>query len=175
MAHLKDYNAIYLDGALGGAPNVVMNTIASKRFGGGYEAGVKQAFSIFRAVTDKDKKIKETIKIISHSMGGAYAKGYITALLEYCKKKGIDPSVIEFEADFAPFQPKAQKAVNGVNTFQFSHSEDRVAGNDKMYGTKYMDTSSDQKQDHSINTFVNQISKLPEGNYKVVDGKIIKQ
>ena len=35
-------------------------------------------------------------------------------------ENNIPLSTIEFEADFAPFQPEYQKAVEGVKTFQFS-------------------------------------------------------
>ena len=174
MEHLKDKNIIYFDGAMGGMTNAINNTMAKKRFGAGYYMGQKQASNIIGKVM-KNRSINEKIKIISHSMGGAYAKGFVTALTEYFEKNEIDPSIIEFEADFAPYQPKEQKAVKGIITYQFSHEEDNVAGNDKIPGAKYMNTSSDEKQDHSITTFFKQISKLPAGHYIMVNGKLTRQ
>jgi len=106
-------------------------------------------------------------------MGAAYAKGYVNALLEYFKKHNIPTDFLEFEADFAPYQPTKQKANSEVKTYQFSHKNDKVAGKDKIEGAEYMDTSGDKKQDHGISTFMDQIQKLPEGKYKIVDGKIV--
>ena len=42
---------------------------------------------------------------------GAYAKGYVKALLQYAKANNINGVKIAFEADFAPFQPDNQEAV----------------------------------------------------------------
>jgi hypothetical protein len=82
--------------------------------------------------------------------------------------------LIEFEADFAPFQPTKQKAVDGVKTYQFSHSKDWVAGKDKMEGAEYMNTSSDANQTHWIEDFMNQVKNLPEGNYRYENGQFIR-
>lgn len=105
-------------------------------------------------------------------MGGAYAKAFIRALKEYMAKNNITGVYIA-EYDFAPFQPDEQEAVDGVPTRQYSHSEDRVAGNDPMKGASQEDTSQDEEQSHSIYSFFNQIKDLPTGKYKVVDGKIV--
>ncbi len=53
-------------------------------------------------------------------MGAAYAKGFI----EWLIAAGVPIELIEFEADFAPYQPSKQKAVLCIDTYQFSHSED---------------------------------------------------
>lgn len=181
MAHLNDYNAIYLNGSVGrmGIFSDNMAKIAGYRKNNGYKAGsvagkytANQIINLISGGKGKNH-IKETIKIITHSMGGAYAKGYVEALLEYFNKNGIDPSIIEFEADFAPFQPEYQKAVDGIDTYQYSHSKDPVAGNKKMPGAEYKNTSSDKDQGHSINSFYEQINNLATGKYKVENGKII--
>ena len=196
MRQLNDYNAIYRDGALGGAMNTGlyavekgMNLFASSvsdytnnisptnRRNWGYAQGQQDAKTIIDnlARDTTSGEIVETIKIISHSMGGAYAKGYVKALKQYIStlpKEQQSQIKISFEADFAPFQPTKQQAVDGVNTFQFSHSKDRVAGNKEMDGAYYQDTSSDKGQGHSIFDFFKQIKNLPAGNYKIVNGKI---
>jgi len=112
-------------------------------------------------------------KVNTHSMGGAYGKGYINAILDYAKEHDIKIKV-DFEADFAPFQTGQQKAVKGVKTFQYSHSNDPFAGNDPISGETQMNTSQDKDQGHTIFSFMNDIKNLPTGNYKVVNGKIVK-
>jgi len=74
--------------------------------------------------------IDESIKVITHNMGGAYGKGYIQAILDYAKANGIKIKV-DFEADFAPFQTGQQKAVKGVKTYQYFHDES-VGGNNPI-------------------------------------------
>jgi len=177
MQHLNDNNPKYIDGSFGGIFSISSNNpfrsnlIAYNRELRGMIEGTINAADIIKLATDA----KETIKIITHSMGSAYAKGYVKALLDYCKKHGISTDIIEFEADFAPFQPDQQKANSEVKTYQFSHKKDEVAGNDKMEGAEYMDTSDDNEQGHGINTFMEQIKNLPAGNYKVVNGQIVPQ
>ena len=179
MSHLGDYNAIYRDGSDGGFANTLTrprigntrsNLSSSNRKGAGYQQGKLDAKRIIKAISDSDGNIVESIKIISHSMGGSYSKGYVKAILDYAKKNNIEGLVIAFEADFAPFQPDKQRAVKGKNmgkTLQFSHSKDAVAGNEKMDGAEGQDTSNDENQGHSIFDFVNQISKLPVGTYTI--------
>jgi hypothetical protein len=61
------------------------------------------------------------------------------------------------------------------STFQFSHNNDKMAGNSPEPGADQVSTTEDGKQDHRIIDFMNQVSKLPVGKYKVVNGKIIPQ
>lgn len=176
MNHLKDWNKKYIDGAVGGSSSVVSNGMyysmphfpSKYRMNKGYERGLEDVAELISSL-----KKDETIKIITHSMGSAYAKGYVTALLEYFEKNNLSTDLIEFEADFAPFQPTSQEAVKGIETYQFSHNKDRVAGKSKIKGAEYMDTSSDKKQDHGIKTFMDQIKNLPTGKYKVENGQIV--
>ena len=106
-------------------------------------------------------------------MGAAYAKGYVQSLLNYFKENSISTDFLEFEADFAPYQPTQQKTVAGVDTYQFSHNKDRVAGKDRMEGATYMDTNEDEEQKHGISTFINQIQNLPQGTYKIENGRTV--
>jgi RHS repeat-associated protein len=177
MEHLNDHSPLYRDGSVGGRSNVVNNTSAKYRHMAGYNQGWDDLDGILKQVLDDNGNIKETIKIITHSMGAVYAKGYIQAIIQRMKMDGYSDEFIknlmEFEADFAPYQPKKQKANSNVPTFQFSHSGDWVAGNAQMDGANYMDTSSDQKQTHSINDFWSQVQNLPTGNYTIVNGQIV--
>lgn len=112
-------------------------------------------------------------------MGGSYAKGYVQALLEYFKMYNIPIGAIEFEADFAPYQPGEQEAVSGVDTYQFSHENDKIAGDDRIretfrYSTgKHNHSITNQLEPHTILSFLNQINNLPAGTYTFVDGKIV--
>lgn len=168
--HLNDQNSIFIDGSLGGIKGILGRSLgACARAEEGYWYGQKQSKKIMSSLGKG-----ETIKLITHSMGAAFSKGFIKALIEYMTANNIDPSeIIEFEANFAPYQPTKQKAIDGVETFQYSHSKDRVAGNKKIQGSEYKDTSSDEDQGHSISSFVNQIMSLPEGKYKIENGQII--
>ena len=178
MNRLNDNKAIYRDGALGGFDNTnwetntdKSNLWASNRISGGYSQGKKDAKMIIESLArDSEGNITESLKIISHSMGAAYAKGYTQAVLDYAKKNNIQGLVVAFEADFAPFQPKSQSVIkekNMGNTYQFSHKSDYVAGNEKMDGAVSKDTSSDKEQGHSIFHFINQIMNLPTGSYTI--------
>ncbi|TAM92957.1 MAG: hypothetical protein EPN39_21205 [Chitinophagaceae bacterium] len=140
--------------------------------------GRRYAEDILESLHKTNGEIDESLKIVSHSMGGAYAKGYVNAILDYAKGHNIAGVIVAFEADFAPFQPKKQKAVKDKNmgpTLQFSHSSDNVAGNDPMPGADQMDTSKDTDQGHAIVSFTtDDILNLPAGSYKIINGKIVR-
>ena len=185
MNQLGDYHAMYRDGAMGGWNNTLsatenVNTSSTNRTKGGYAQGMKDAESIIASLArdSTSGEIVETIKIISHSMGGAYSKGYVKALLKYAEDNKIKGVKIAFEADFAPFQPDEQRAVKGKNmgsTLQFSHDDDVVAGNKHMNGAVNQDTSDDKNQGHSIFDFMNQVSKLSSGTYNINGIKVTVQ
>ena len=174
MTQFNDYSAIYRDGAIGGfAPfNLSANSL-STRWNEGMHAGERDAEMIINNLArDKSGNIIESIKVVTHSMGGAYAKGYIASLKKYIRENNIAGVIIR-EYDFAPYQSGSQSAVDGVQTAQFSHTNDIVAGNDPIKGADQVDTSDDKRQGHSIFDFMGQVSKLVPGKYKVVNGKII--
>ena len=176
MDHFKDWNSRYYDGSLGGAFGVSYNANASTRFDFGYIAGLRDVKDIIsKLARDSKGNIIETIKIISHSMGGAYAKGFLKAVMEYIQKHPEECNGINLaEYDFAPYQPGYQTAIEGVDTYQYSHEKDRMAGNTPIQGAKQMDTYNDERRKHSIEDFFDYIKTLPEGSYKIEDGKIVK-
>jgi hypothetical protein len=173
MRQLNDNNAIFRDGSNGGFNNLFNNINPIKRMQYGTAQGKIDAAKILSMITDSKGNLKETIKIITHSMGTAYARGYVMELIKYFIKHGIPLNAIEFEADFAPFQGELLDAHNSFPIYQFAHSKDPLAGNNPMPGAINMDTSMDKEQKHDIDTFGEQVSNLPSGNYKVVDGKIV--
>ena len=78
------------------------------------------------------------------------------------------------EYDFAPYQPENQKAVKGVDTYQYSHHYDKIAHDGIIEGAHY-NTSTDRSKGHSIKYFFNYINQLPEGQYEVIDGQIVSK
>ncbi len=180
MNRIKDWNADYIDGAHGGINSLPWNLSAKERDKVGYKQGKEYAKIFIYVYKNDDGSFKETIKIITHSMGAAFAKGFIKGLID----AGVPVNVIEFEADFAPFQPTKQKTVKGVKTYQLSHKQDNIANNrllgspsGKIDGVSEIDyyNDDDEIKTHGINTFWDEVSKLPEGKYIVVDGNIISQ
>ena len=164
MAHLRDYNAIYRDGNSLGL--LRKSFYPNNRFKDGYRQGRNDAQRIVAQLfRDKYGNIIETIKVITHSMGAAYGKGYVTALAEYLESIGLSRSIIAFEADFAAFQSNQQQAVDGIPTYQISHAGDNIAGDEIMPGAIVIDTSSDRFSEHWLNSFIFQIYNLPTGNY----------
>ena len=162
MNRLGDNNAIYRDGSCG-SWLYTSSFLPQKREKLGYSLGKFEANSIFSNITDENGNITETIKVVTHSMGAAYGKGYVSALTEYMNENNIPLSTIEFEADFAPFQPEYQKAVEGVKTFQFSHDNDNTAKSKPIKNAIY--NSSTAKDDaHSITSFYPDFDKIPVSN-----------
>ena len=81
MDHLGDHNALYKDGSGGGSSGIFTafglvggSLYASSRITSGETQGQLDAPSIIANLArDKSGNIIETIKVITHSMGGAYA------------------------------------------------------------------------------------------------------
>ena len=195
--HFKDEKTpLYYDGSLGGVlglsliqGNQITYTLHSQPFtssnlsvGTRYNAGLEQGRSSSSSSSailesldrDKNGKIKEVVRIITHSMGSAYAKGFAQALMDYVNNhqnycKGVN--IVEY--DFAPFQPNAQKAVDGVDTYQYSHHFDKVAKDGKVEGAHYY-TSYDENKGHTIKDFFDYITQLPFGAEILLKTKVDK-
>ncbi len=181
MNHLNDYNAIYRDGAIGGWHNTLREGRARNNFyaDNRYDAGYRQALRDFDAITARLSP-EETIKIITHSYGSMYGRGYVAALKKLIRSSS-DPAInaiqIDFIADFAPFQPTSYDAISGEGigpTLQFSHCGDRVAGCDASEGAEQQDIEDGNNKRHSLSEFSDQIKNLPAGRYQVKNGKLIK-
>lgn len=190
MRQVNDHHAMYVDGAgnkmKGYHP---LSTLLSPGLSGagaldrrsaGYDEGKANAAAIIESLHRTGGVIDESIKVITHSMGGAYGKGYIKAILDYAKENNIAGVNFAFEADFAPFQSGDQKAVKGVKTFQFANDNDDVANN-KLLGSPFkkiegaeVTTDSSKDKGHSIFDFMDNVKNLPNGKYKVVNGKIVQ-
>ena len=186
MNQLGDHKSIYRDGASGGmfgfnSDNPVKVNTANGRVNSGYAQGKKDAATIIKNLA-RDKtsgEIVETIKIITHSMGGAFGKGYVKALKEYIETLTVNQQKqikITLVADFDPFQAGSLKADSDIFTQQFSHikkdgrkDSDGMGwlANERQKGLNDHNYYEDSKEAaHSIFTFFNDIKKLQEGNYE---------
>ena len=189
LKHFKDSSRpYYYDGSLGGAVRTFIssdrfnpgedntNLSAYVRYKAGYNAGIFDAEEIISNLRrDGSGNVIEPIRIISHSMGGMYSKGFAQALVEYVEKNPKTTNgLIISEYDFAPYQPKSQSAVKGVDTYQYSHVHDIIAGSSPIKGAHYMPTSKATNKKHSLGDFTEYINSLQEGRYKFINGKIRK-
>jgi len=186
MNQLHDGNSRYYDGSDGGYHPLFDGMRSSSKGEGreqnGYESGKKDAASIIANLArDPNNNIVESIKIVTHSMGGAYGKGFVRALKEYIKTLPIEKQkqiLISLVADFDPFQAGDITADPNIKTLQFKHKNNAnifgmgwLANEDeKGLGTDNVKTNTGTSTDHSIFTFFNDISSLQEGSYKW-DGK----
>lgn len=168
MDALNDYNVAYVDGACGGVCNTLTSGIlnsnisADNRIRFGYIWGTLEAKNIYEKLINN-----ETIKIITHSMGSAYAKGFVKALMEYAQKQGIDPRII-FELDLAPFEWWNQAGVTGVPTFTISYWLDGLAWPDFMknaenYRTRLLVMPDNPLSEHSIESFSQEFKDVLDG------------
>jgi len=183
MTQLKDYSARYVDGSLGGSKNttdaakkgfwsgiwgVIVSVLTESnvnmqvRINAGEAQGLKDAASIIANL-----KPGETIKIITHSMGTAFARGYVKGILEYTEaqhgnlknNKGQTVTVkIDIEIDVNAFQskdiPKPDKSNIG-----YAYSKTGESGVQEIpgfgttpQGTTDISTDKDKASGHSIET-----------------------
>lgn len=164
---------------------VKSNMYADDRYDYGYAQGKYDAVLIVSQM-QRNKKgvIIEKLRLVTHSMGGAYGKGYAQAIVDYAynNRDKCEGLVID-EYDIAPYQTNMQKAVIGVNTYQWSHVHDKIAGNTLIKGAVRMTdnyTGTDWYKSHTIDSYeqsniINQIMSLPQGTYIFRNGEFIKQ
>ena len=108
-------------------------------------------------------------------MGGAYAKGFIRAILDYIHTHPEEANGLSIsEYDFAPFEPTSQSAYYGVDTYQYSHKNDAIAGDGSIRGAKQMNTSKEEDKGHSLADYTDYINSLPSGNYVFRNGNFIR-
>lgn len=146
MDALNDHNPYYRDGSPGWNPFGDANTPQNRE-----QAGYNDGINI-------DLPKGEPIFLATHSMGGAYGKGFARAL----KERGYN---VQHEYDFAPYQPEAQQAV--VPTSQYGHSDDMVTRHNSTHNQikgseSYSYTTSGQGPvgSHQMESFRNEISTI---------------
>ena len=192
--HLIDMKLQYIDGAMGGSGNL-NNLSPELRSDAGYTYGLLHAEEIVSSLQRSGGAITESLKVVSHSMGGAYSKGFVKGIIEWAKanpekSNGLRISVFDFD----PYQAGHLKAEAKVHTEQYNHADNwnlmefgflanqKQAGIDDKEGlvngdnNKYRENSlkGAHAGSHSILSFFNDISNLEEGTYKLVNGKWVR-
>jgi RHS repeat-associated protein len=173
MKKWNDYKAQYVDGS----PSILFIDINDDiRIKAGKEQGFTDAKAILYNLDEN-----ETIKIVTHSMGGAFGRGYVEGLaagLEEQVRKhnervdwiisqnellGLNIDVpdkiltvpkIEIVVDIAPWSccsEKGYEAVNGVPTYQMSGDSDTLSGETLWPGSTAIATK--KGTGHSINEY----------------------
>jgi RHS repeat-associated protein len=191
MTQLGDKNARYYDGSGGGwhpmGDFARESASALGRWKNGEEKGYAEAADIIANLErDKNNNIVETIKIITHSMGGAYGNGFIAGLQRYVSMLPIEIQKqikIALAADFDPYQAGSFHANSNVKTQQFKHANGwNILGmgwlaNENEEGAEQVPVNKNDNSDHSIFSFFSDISKLAEGTYTWdnVNQKWVKQ
>ncbi|MEO8150668.1 MAG: RHS repeat-associated core domain-containing protein [Bacteroidia bacterium] len=198
MNQLRDNKARYYDGCVGGTsswlsePDLIfsgeLGSLSSAfRDNAGYETGKAEAAGIIESLQRTGGVITETIKIITHSMGGAFGKGFVKALKEYIKTLpiGLQKQIkITLVADFDPYQGGELTADPDIKTMQFKHTNflnffclGWLANEDEKGLNKDKDitTNTGTSSDHAITTFSIDVGSLSEGTYKWNGSKWVKQ
>jgi RHS repeat-associated protein len=142
-----------------------------RRFESGESKGYNDAAIIIAGLERTGGVISETIKIMTHSMGGVYGHGYVKGLKKYLDehpelKKQV---LITLVADFDPYMASGIKNDGKTKKQQFSH----YGGITGAFGTAderekgdYEYNENENKSSHSILSFFDDIGKLQEGTYK---------
>ena len=177
MSMLNDNKSIYYDGSGGGVFNTLLTGVVTgnlnpyRRMAYGSTKGYSAAAEIISNLGDG-----ETIKFITHSMGAAYCKGFISGMQKYASEKGINLSdKIDFELDLAPFQPEHQKANSSVKTMTISHYGDIIAGHNPIEGAKNNTTKCSPEnsvllKERSISSFTHdEINRVLQKDNKSTD------
>ena len=127
QSHFSDNKAIYIYGSMGGfagmypagtdRANRIGNLSARKRASFGYNKGIEMAREIISSL-----ECGEAIKLVTHSLGSAYGRGFARALEEEARRMGItDHKVLTLIADFDAFQGNSLEDVPDTYIQQFIH------------------------------------------------------
>ena len=172
---IGDYSTpIFRDGAVGSAPEI-------RSYRGAEQAKIDFNM-ILSKITDENGNITETIKIFTHSMGGAYGKGYVATLVSLLEEAGYNSSqVIEAVYDFDPYQADKISSHPVIQTIQFTHSGIVAEHKQKLDPRKDYYIESGGSNSHSIRSFfcdftdfINQVANLAPGEYLYEKGEFHK-
>jgi hypothetical protein len=148
----------------------------------GKQQGEKDAADIIHSLARTGGVITESLKVVSHSMGGAYAKGFVQAIVDYAMAHPEECRGLKIsEFDFDPLQAAQLRAIAGVHTEQYTHlgnlADEKQDGLEDAQGKKDGNSYNEDpsKTDHSIMSFFNNIQNLEEGTYVFQNGEWIKQ
>jgi pimeloyl-ACP methyl ester carboxylesterase len=97
------------------------NSTGEERFDAGYEYAKANYASITNGIFDAKGVQIETIKVVSHSMGGAYSEG----MIKYLEEKGVN---VEKVVHLSPADPSGFTASPNPMTLQINLEFDIVLG-----------------------------------------------
>lgn len=75
----------------------------------------------------------ETIKVVSHSQGGAHSVGFVQQLMSYKDADGNSLYKIEVMYYITPHQPDKFSHIEGIRGVQYSHPLDAVSSADPWW------------------------------------------
>jgi hypothetical protein len=102
-------------------------------------------------------------------MGAAYGKGFVLALMEYIQSSNdpqIRKTLISLVADFDPFQAEELQAHSNIYTQQFWHDGGLFGIADAVQKGVDYEREDENKKSHFIKTFLGDINRLADGEYK---------
>ncbi|WP_121198995.1 RHS repeat-associated core domain-containing protein [Mucilaginibacter gracilis] len=187
--------ALYIDGGLGGWSNTFnhwgstpSNLNVDDRLVAGYEHSGIDVGDLINSLQRTNGVITESIKVVAHSMGAAYARGLIASIVEYVKAHPEETRGLSItEYDFAAFQQNELPAPDqGVTLYQFDNKGDAVVdgtfgrmnnshhAHEKGRDEKGSNDNVNPKGGHSITDFMKAVSGLAPGKYKYENGQFVK-
>lgn len=191
MNRIGDRRAMYRDGSSGGFLNTLFNKLRNNNFNHGsrIEQGLAQGkkdaagiIASLRRDPNDPNKIVETVKVITHSMGTAYSRGYTAALEKYVaaynaknKEASLTGFSIETQVDIAAFQGSHLPIQSNVtNKLYMSGDKDDVANGagalkafsptSNVPGSQPIET--DPETTHSITDYAKDkyLNQIPKSN-----------
>ena len=143
---------------------------ADYRIEKGYEKGKEDAAVLIQSLDKTGGVITEPLILATHSLGGAFGRGYLRAIIEYVKAhpeqcKGISISVYDFD----PYDANLLSQVSGISITQILHKSKFGLANQVEQGVSEKDGSliddTGKSTSHSITSFISSISSLKPGKY----------
>ena len=136
----------------------------------GYEKGKEDAAVLIQSLDRTGGVITEPLILATHSLGGAFGRGYLKAIIEYVKEhpdqcKGISISVYDFD----PYDADLLSQVSGISITQILHKSKFGLANQIEQGVSEKDGSliddTSKSKSHGITSFISSISSLKPGKY----------
>ena len=171
------YASLFVDANAKPSPWYFCSLNIHARFRAGLQQGTLDAKSILE---DLKQDGNMTLRIVTHSMGGAYGKGFATAIMNYYKKHKKQYEGLQIiEYDLAPYNADQQNAVDGVTTWQIHDINDGVADCTPIFGTYFLPVNSGKNglDSHSKDNDAlwDMLLNLAPGKYHVVEGQFVKE
>jgi RHS repeat-associated protein len=161
---LHDDHKHYVDGEGG--------YLAGLRYLNGFDKGYDEAAALIASLHRTNGVIDETIKIITHSMGGLYGSGYVAGIKKYLDEHPeLKHQVkITLVADLDPFEASYINNDGTIKKQQFLHhgkgsATGWLANEKESDPENYELHESPTEGSHLLGSFINDFKSLKEGTY----------